>query len=90
MGAPVLAPSVLGGFVLTFGGAFAAYATAKALTSGTVPLITLRIASVISGNVLAGQENVGMAMSLNMIMVCGLVMAVYLPLQARSARWLQS
>jgi putative spermidine/putrescine transport system permease protein len=90
VGRPVLTPAILGGFVLTFGGAFAAYATAKALTSGTVPLITLRIASVISGNVLAGQENVGMAMSLDMIVICGLVMAVYLPLRARSARWLES
>ena len=40
-----------------------------------MPLITLRIASVISGNVLAGQENVGAAMSLNMIVICGVVMA---------------
>jgi putative spermidine/putrescine transport system permease protein len=90
VGLPVLAPSVLGGFVLTFGGAFAAYATAKALAGGTVPLITLRIASVISGNVLAGQENVGAAMSLNMIVICGLVMAIYLPLRKRSARWLNA
>jgi putative spermidine/putrescine transport system permease protein len=90
VGLPVLTPAVLGGFVLTFGGAFAAYATAKALTGGTVPLITLRIASVISGNVLAGQENLGAAMSLNMILICGVVMAIYIPLRARSARWLQS
>jgi len=90
IGIPVLTPSVLGGFVLTFGGAFAAYATARALTSGTVPLITLRIASVLSGNVLAGQENIGAAMALDMIAVCGLVMAIYLPLRRRSARWLES
>jgi putative spermidine/putrescine transport system permease protein len=90
IGLPVLLPSILGGFVLTFGGSFAAYATAKALTGGTLPLITLRIASVISGNVLAGQENVGAAMSLNMIVICGVVMAIYLPLRNRSARWLPS
>jgi putative spermidine/putrescine transport system permease protein len=90
VGLPVLTPSILGGFVLTFGGAFAAYATAQALTGGTVPLITLRIASVISGNVLAGQENVGAAMALNMVLVCGLVMAVYLPLRTRSAKWLNA
>jgi putative spermidine/putrescine transport system permease protein len=90
VGLPVLTPSVLGGFVLTFGGAFAAYATAQALTSGTIPLITVRIASVISGNVLAGEENVGAAMALNMIVVCGIVMAIYLPLRTRSARWLNA
>ena len=43
---------------------------------------------MLSGNVLAGQENLGTAMSLNMVLICGLVMAIYLPLRARSARWL--
>lgn len=87
---PILLPTLLGGFVLCFGSSLAAYATAQALAGGTVPLITLRIASVLSGNVLAGQENIGMAMSLNTIVICALVMAVYLPLRARSARWLDS
>lgn len=88
VGGPILLPALLGGFVLCFGAAFAAYATAQALTNGTVPLITTRIASVLSGNVLAGQENLGMAMSLNTIVICALMMAVYLPLRARSAKWL--
>jgi putative spermidine/putrescine transport system permease protein len=90
VGGPILLPALLGGFVLCFGSSFAAYATAQALTSGTVPLITTRIASVLSGNVLAGQENLGMAMSLNTILICAVMMAVYLPLRARSARWLDS
>ena len=85
---PVLAPSLLGGFVLLFGSAFAAYATAAAMVGSSVPLITLQIADALSGNVLVGQENVALAMSLDMVMVAGLVMAVYLPLQRRSARWL--
>ena len=37
---------------------------------------------------LVGQENVALALSLDMVVVAGLVMAVYLPLQRRSARWL--
>jgi putative spermidine/putrescine transport system permease protein len=90
VGGPILLPTLLGGFVLCFGSSFSAYATAQALTSGTVPLITTRIASVISGNVLAGQENLGMAMGIDMILICGAMMAVYLPLRARSARWLDS
>jgi putative spermidine/putrescine transport system permease protein len=90
VGVPVLLPSILGGFVLTFGAAFAAYATAKALAGGTIPLVTLRIASVLSGNVIAGQENVGAAMSINMILICAVVMAIYYPLRARSAKWLES
>jgi putative spermidine/putrescine transport system permease protein len=85
---PVLAPSLLGGLVLLFGSAFAAYATAAAMVGSAVPLVTLQIADAISGNVLVGQENVALALSLDMVMIAGLVMAVYLPLQRRSARWL--
>lgn len=85
---PVLAPSLLGGLVLLFGSAFAAYATAAAMVGSSVPLVTLQIADAISGNVLVGQENVALALSLDMVVVAGLVMAVYLPLQRRSARWL--
>jgi len=85
---PVLAPSLLGGFVLLFGSAFAAYATAAAMVGSAVPLVTLQIADAISGNVLVGQENVALALSLDMVLIAGLVMAVYLPLQRRSARWL--
>lgn len=85
---PVLTPSLLGGFVLLFGSAFAAYATAAAMVGSSVPLVTLQIADALSGNVLVGQENVALALSLDMVLVAGLVMAVYLPLQRRSARWL--
>ncbi|MDK1474670.1 ABC transporter permease subunit [Streptomyces sp. 549] len=88
VGLPVLAPSLLGGFVLLFGSAFAAHATAAALVGGSVPLVTLKIADALSGNVLVGQENVALALSLDMIVIAALVMAVYLPLQRRSARWL--
>ncbi|MFG2281049.1 ABC transporter permease [Streptomyces asoensis] len=85
---PVLLPSLLGGLVLLFGSAFAAYATAAAMVGSSVPLVTLQIADALSGNVLVGQENVALALSLDMVLVAGLVMAVYLPLQRRSARWL--
>ncbi|MFI7299077.1 ABC transporter permease [Streptomyces sp. NPDC050121] len=85
---PVLLPSLLGGLVLLFGSAFAAYATAAAMVGSSIPLVTLQIADAISGNVLVGQENVALALSLDMVLVAGLVMAVYLPLQRRSARWL--
>ena len=87
---PVLLPTLLGGFVLLFGSAFAAYATAAAMVGSAVPLVTLQIADALSGNVLVGQENVALALSLDMVLVAGLVMAVYLPLQRRSARWLDA
>ncbi|MER5891301.1 ABC transporter permease subunit, partial [Streptomyces sp. NPDC001941] len=85
---PVLLPTLLGGFVLLFGSAFAAYATAAAMVGSSVPLVTLQIADALSGNVLVGQENVALALSLDMVLVAALVMAVHLPLQRRSARWL--
>ncbi|MFI8999284.1 ABC transporter permease [Streptomyces sp. NPDC053541] len=85
---PVLLPSLLGGLVLLFGSAFAAYATAAAMVGSAVPLVTLQISDAISGNVLVGQENVALALSLDMVVIAGLVMAVYLPLQRRSSRWL--
>ncbi|SNT15894.1 putative spermidine/putrescine transport system permease protein [Streptosporangium subroseum] len=89
VGIPVLTPSLLGGVVLLFGGAFAAYATARAMVGSTVPLVTLQIADALTGNVLIGHENMALALSLDMIVIAGLVMAVYLPLQKRSSRWLR-
>ncbi|MGW2564045.1 ABC transporter permease [Streptomyces sp. NPDC001514] len=88
VGIPVLLPTLLGGFVLLFGSAFAAYATAAAMVGSSVPLVTLQIADALSGNVLVGQENVALALSLDMVLVAALVMAVHLPLQRRSTRWL--
>ncbi|OII69933.1 ABC transporter permease [Streptomyces sp. CC77] len=85
---PVLTPSLLGGLVLLFGSSFAAHATAAAIVGSSVPLVTLQIADALSGNVLVGQENVALALNLDMVAVAGLVMAVYIPLQRRSARWL--
>ncbi|MFI6323362.1 ABC transporter permease [Nonomuraea sp. NPDC050556] len=90
VGIPVLTPALLGGVVLLFGMCFAAFATAAAMGAGTVlPLITLKIANALTGDVLIGYENVALALSLNMIVIAGLVMAIYLPLQKRSSRWLQ-
>lgn len=86
---PVLAPAFLGGLLLLFANAFAAYATAAALTSGTIPLVPLQIGSLLSGNVLTGQENLGKALGFDMIVVVGLVMAGYGLLQRRSSRWLR-
>lgn len=86
---PVLAPAMLGGVVLLFGGAFSAYATANAMVGTVVPLVTLKIASALTGDVLIGHENIALALSLDMVVVAGLVMAIYLPLQRRTSRWLQ-
>lgn len=85
--APVLLPSVLGSLLLLFCSAFSAYATAYAINS-SFPLITIRISSVLSGNVLSGQENLGAALALNMIVIVLPLTVVYQLLQRRTSRWL--
>ena len=85
---PVLAPALAGATLVLFGNAFAAYATALALTSGTIPLVPTAIASALSGNVLANQQNVGLALGFDMVIVIGVVMVLYLWLQRRASRWM--
>jgi putative spermidine/putrescine transport system permease protein len=89
VGGPVLAPPVLGGALLLFCGSLSAFATAQAMVGSTVPLVTLQIANVLSGNVLIGQEGVGAALALDMIAVVILVMVVYWLIQRRTSRWLR-
>ncbi|MDN5857840.1 MAG: ABC transporter permease [Pseudonocardia sp.] len=84
---PVLAPALGGAVLVLFGNSFAAYATALALTSGQIPLVTNSIAAALSGNVLANQQNVGLALGFDMVIVIGFVMIAYLLLQRRASRW---
>ncbi len=51
VGGPVLLPSFLGCLLLLFGSALSAYATAEALTSGTIPLTSIQIGTFLNGNV---------------------------------------
>ncbi len=89
VGLPVLAPSVLGAILLLFGSGFSAYATAQALTSGSVALTPIQVGSFLNGNVISGQENVGKALGLGMIVIVAVVMLVYVLLQRRASRWLR-
>ena len=86
VGIPVLAPSLLGALILLFGNAFAAYATAYALTSGVVPLIPILIGAYYTGNVL-DNPHLAQAMAFGMFAVLAAMMLLYIPLQRRSARW---
>jgi putative spermidine/putrescine transport system permease protein len=86
VGAPVLMPSMLGMLILLFGNAFAAYATAYALTTGVVPLVPILIGDYYTGNVL-DNPHLAQAMAFGMFAVLALMMIVYIPLQRRSARW---
>jgi putative spermidine/putrescine transport system permease protein len=89
VGGPVLMPSVLGSMLLLFGFGLSAYATAQALTSGTIPLTSIQIGSFLSGNVIAGQGNVGKALGLGMVVIIAVVMVFYILLQRRAAKWLR-
>jgi putative spermidine/putrescine transport system permease protein len=89
VGGPVLMPAFLGSLLLLFGFALSAYATAQALTSGTIPLTSIQIGNFLSGNVIAGQQNVGKALGLGMVVIIAVVMVFYILLQRRAARWLR-
>jgi putative spermidine/putrescine transport system permease protein len=89
VGGPLLLPPFLGALMLLFANAFAAYATAAALTNGIIPLVPIQIAAVMSGNVAVGQENLGNALGLGMILVVGLALAGYAWMQRRTSRWLR-
>lgn len=89
IGLPILAPAILSATVVIFADAFAAYATAEALTSGTLPLVPIQIGSLISGNVAANEANLGNALGLGMIVVVALAATVYVLSQRRASRWLR-
>jgi putative spermidine/putrescine transport system permease protein len=51
VGFPILAPSLIGTFVLLFANAMGTYATAYALVGGNANLVTIRIGELIAGDV---------------------------------------
>jgi putative spermidine/putrescine transport system permease protein len=89
VGGPVLMPSFLSCLMLLFGSALSAYATAEALTGGTIALVPIQIGTLLNGNVVAGQGNVGKALSLGLVLIIGVLMAAYVMLQRRAAKWLR-
>jgi putative spermidine/putrescine transport system permease protein len=85
---PVLFPSFLGSVLLLFCSSFSAYATAYALVGQSFPLVTTQISAVLSGNVLPGQENLGAALALDMIVLVLPLTIIYQLLQRRTSKWL--
>lgn len=84
---PVLWPSIVGSLMLLFANAFAAYATAYALSGGSLNLVPIVIGFLISGNVLL---NPGLAAALVtwMMIVIVTAMGIRFLLSRRSERWL--
>ncbi len=97
VGGPVLAPAFLGCVLLLFGSSFSAYATAEAMTAGALRAhARSRSAQFLNGNVIAGQQNVGKALGLGMVLIIAVVMIVYVDAAAEggpmaaitgTARW---
>ncbi len=87
---PMLLPSFFGAFFLLFAGGFSAYATARALTVGTVPLVPIIIGTLVDGNVVSDQQNLGDALAVGMIIVAGVAMVGYIWAQKSAAKWRQS
>ncbi len=87
VGLPVLAPSFLASFLLLFANAFSSYATAAALASQGSQIVPLQIRAALTSETVLGRENLAGALALGMIVVVGVVMALYAAIQRRAARW---
>jgi len=86
VGLPVLAPSLLGGFLLLFANSFAAYATARILTDNSM-IVSLRIGFFLGGDVSIGEDAVGYALAAWMIIIMVISMSLYWVVRKRAERW---
>jgi putative spermidine/putrescine transport system permease protein len=89
VGGPILTPPFLGALLLLFANAFSAYATAAALVSQGSPIVPLQIRGFLTGEVVLGQENLGKALGLGMVIVVSIAMGVNVLLQRRVAKWVR-
>jgi putative spermidine/putrescine transport system permease protein len=84
---PILAPALLGGFLLLVANAFSAYATAYALSSGGSRLVPVQIRFFLQGNTITGKTNLGYALAAWMVIVAAVLVAGFQALARRSERW---
>jgi putative spermidine/putrescine transport system permease protein len=85
---PILLPSILGTMILLFGNSFGAFATAQALTGGSINLVTIMVGAQLRGDVL-GDAGLGYALALGMVVVMAVAITGYTLLQRKSERWLR-
>lgn len=83
---PALAPSLLGALILLFGNAFGAYATAFALTGGSLNLVPILIGIQIRGDVLH-DPNLGYALAMGMVIIMLACVLAYGALSRLASRW---
>jgi len=89
VGLPVLTPPFIATLMVLFMDAFAAYATAEALTTGSVPLVPIEIGALLAGNVVSNSANLGDALGFGMIVIVGVAGALYVFVQRKTSRWLR-
>ena len=76
---PVLAPAVLGTFILLFANAMGTYATTFALTQGNFNIVTVRIASLIAGDLFLEPElAAALAVLLTLLLVAVTILSQWL------------
>ncbi len=89
VGLPVLTPPFIATLMVLFMDAFAAYATADVLTTGSIPLVPIEIGALLAGNVVSNQANLGDALGLGMIVIVAIAGTMYVIVQRKTARWLR-
>ena len=83
---PILAPALLGGLLLLVANAFAAYATAFALSSGSSRLVPVQIRFFLQGDTITGKTNLGYALAAWMVIITGLLVTGFQLLMRRAER----
>jgi len=84
---PILVPAILGGFLLLVANAFAAYATAFALSSGSSRLVPVQIRFFLQGDTITGKTNLGYALSAWMVIITAALVVGFQLLSRRAERW---
>jgi putative spermidine/putrescine transport system permease protein len=88
IGLPVLAPSLLGGFLLLFANSFSAFATAAAISQKSL-IVPLRIGFYLRGDVSANEDQLGFSLAAWMIVIMSVSMGLYWVLRKRAEQWQQ-
>jgi len=89
VGIPVLWPSILASMILLFSSSFGAFATAQALTGGSIYLVPIVIGQQIRGDVL-NNPNEGYALAFAMVVVMAIAILLYTVLQKKTVKWTSS
>lgn len=83
IGLPILSPALLGTFIILFANAIGAYASVYALTSGNYNMVTIRVASLVSGDLFL-EPNLAAAISVILMLLLAFITAINQWLIARS------